>query len=109
MDLICIDDKFNDEYLKFYSRFKIETPVKDSIYRIREITKHSNGEYGILLVEIVNSKVPVKNVGIVMFLEPSWATRRFTTLDGRELTLEMLKEEYRLQKSSKVHLDILSN
>ena len=92
MDVICADSKFDSEVLAFYAEHGVVTPTQDTVYPIRGINHHSNGETGIWLEGLDNPKVPVKNIGMVMHLEPSWNIKRFRTLSGEIVTKEMVEE-----------------
>lgn len=105
MEIICVDGKFQAEILQFYIEHGVITPQAKSPYNIREVVKHTNGEIGFRLEEIVNPEVPIKHpiLGITN-MEPSWAQRRFTTLDGRPLNREeievLIKQPIRILEPS---------
>jgi len=95
MDILCINDKFSTDVLEFYKVHKVVTPKKDSFYVIRNTIRHTTGEIGILLEEIINPKVPVKHpiLGVTQ-MEPSWNSNRFVHLDGTPILEEELKEYF---------------
>jgi hypothetical protein len=92
MEVICIDGTFTADQLTFWAQFGVKTPQTDQIVNIREVVKHTTGEIGFRLEEIINPQVPIKHpiLGIIM-MEPSWAQRRFTTLNGKPLNKEEIE------------------
>lgn len=99
MELLCVDDKFSADILEFYRIHGVVTPKERKIYTLRDYIKHTNGSIGILLQEIINPKVPIKHpiLGTIN-MEPTWALRRFCTLDGTTLEESMLKIKEELIK-----------
>ena len=96
MEVICTNDTFAPPVLAFYAEFGIKTPVKDKMYTIRQVKRHTTGETGVLLNEIQNPDVPVKHpvLGETWF-EPTFNINRFATLMGqpvREEELEMVNQ-----------------
>jgi len=83
MEIICINDNFSEEWLKWALEHNVKHPIENKIYSIREITKHSNGKTGLLLNEINNPKVP--QMGGVFELEPSFDINRFRNLDKTKI------------------------
>lgn len=93
MEVICINDKFDNGQLEFYKQFGVVTPKKDVIYSIRQI-RNDRGTVGFLLNELLNPEVPIKTMmGGVIMLEPSFKYTRFSTLTGDKIELENFKEE----------------
>ena len=92
-ELICIDGKFSADFLDFYSKHGVSVPVEGKLYNPRSVNKNSNGEWEILLVEIVNPEVPIKHkiLGIA-YKEPAWRLTRFAKIDGTQISLEELVE-----------------
>lgn len=91
-EVICIDGKFSPEIIAFYQLHGVTWPIENNIYTFRDIITHTNGDIGILLQELVNPEVPIKHPILgVIYREPTWAIRRFTTLSGKPLE-EYLKE-----------------
>jgi len=100
MEMVCIDGKFSAEFLDFYAKYGVSVPVEGKLYNPRSVNKNSNGEWEILLVEIVNPQVPIKHpiLGIA-HKEPAWRLSRFAKLDGSQISTEeaiMLKKEFKL-------------
>lgn len=96
MDVICIDDIFSTDCLKFYSLHGVVTPVKDTMYTIRGIDS-VRGTTGLYLEEIVNPKVPIQSpafamTGSILNREPSFHIKRFSTLGGEKINEEELKQ-----------------
>lgn len=93
MELICIDSAFTGDQLAFYQQFGVTTPKKGEFYTPRSISKNSEGNWEILLNEIVNDVVPIKHsiLGIT-YKEPAWKLSRFRNIDNSEITVEQVKE-----------------
>jgi len=91
--LLCIDGKFNADFLAFYNLFGIKTPEEGRIYTPRAISRNSNGDWEILLNEIVNRTVLIKHPILqTTAKEPAWKISRFTNLDGNPVSKEKIKE-----------------
>ena len=87
MEIICINSKFSDDILKFYSEFGVKIPTENKIYTIRDKRFHSNGKFGVLLEEIVNPLVPIESSLLPdAKIEPTFDAKRFTDLLGNDLT-----------------------
>lgn len=93
MDVICVDGHFSEEAKKIYEKHGVVWPKQDSLYTIKEVIRTTTGETGLLLEELVNPKIPILHpiLGTVLY-EPNWHIRRFRTLQGEEITSEMLRE-----------------
>jgi hypothetical protein len=91
-DIICTNDKFAPEVLAIYAKFGVVIPKKDTIYTVRQVKKHTTGDTGLLLNELVNPDVPVKHpiMGEVWF-EPTFNINRFATLAGMPVKKEELE------------------
>lgn len=100
MELICIDGKFSAEFLDFYAKHGVSVPVEGKLYNPRSVNKNSNGDWEILLVEIVNPQVPIKHPILgVAHKEPAWRLNRFAKLDNSKISIEEaveLKKELKL-------------
>jgi hypothetical protein len=94
MEVICINDRFSDDWNKYFQHWGIVKPVAEKIYTIREIVPNTKGEKGLLLVEIVNKPTPRVSplTGMKGNAEQNWAISRFTTLLGEPLNKEKLSE-----------------
>lgn len=92
MEVICVNGKFLADYLDFYAKHGVSTPIQDNIYTIRSISRNSEGNYEVLLEELINPQVPIKHkiLGIAL-KEPAWALSRFRFLDGIIITEEYVK------------------
>lgn len=92
MDIICKNANFTAEQLAFYNEHGIVTPQKDNLYTIRSFTRNSNGDYEILLNEIINKEVPIKHKILgISYKEPAWKSTRFAKLNGDVITKEEIK------------------
>ncbi len=93
MEVICINDQFPAAALAVYAEFGVRIPKRDQLYTIRLVKKHTNGQTGVLLNEIVNPDLPVKHpvLGEVWF-EPTFNINRFATLLGQPVREEELTE-----------------
>jgi len=92
-ELICINNKFPPDYLAFYKQHGVIIPEQDNIYSVRSISKNSNGDWEILLNEIINPEVPIKHpiLGIA-HKEPAWKVSRFANLDQSSISQEEIDE-----------------
>jgi len=99
MQLICLNAKFKPDQLAFYEIHGIVTPQQDNLYTPRSISKNSNGDWEVLLNEIVNKEVPIvhKVLG-VSYKEPAWALTRFANLLRDSITEEEVKEFKKQEK-----------
>lgn len=100
MDIICINSSFSQEQLQFWAIHGVVHPEQDKMYTIREVIKHSHGETGVLLEEIVNPKIPVKhNILKIIQREPTWNIHRFRMLNGDMINKETVSEFQKLTKT----------
>lgn len=92
-EIICIDGSFPSEWRALYLKYGVTTPEEGKMYTFREIIKNSTGSIGVLLNEIHNPKVPDLHpiLGNTM-REPDWNIKRFSHLNGTELTREEVIE-----------------
>lgn len=100
--IICIDDKFPQEFIELYEKFNVVTPKEGKLYTIRKVIKTLNG-VGVLLNELLNPDVPIihpmgRTKGTA---EPSWNIHRFCNLDQTAISEEESKELMRNQKREK--------
>lgn len=111
-DIICVDDNFLPQQKEFFLVNNVITPIKDIIYTIREVVPLSinTKSIGFLLNEIQNPKVLIKHpiLGIIK-VEPNWSSKRFTDLQGNELTQDMLQELLELQSPKITLFNIETN
>lgn len=93
LQMLCVNGKFKPDQLAFYDQHGIVTPQEDNLYTARSISKNSNGDWEVLLNEIVNKEVPIvhKILGVT-YKEPAWALKRFANLLGNTITVEEIKE-----------------
>ena len=93
MDLICINDIYPLETLKFWEEYGVNYPIKDKIYSLRTSQRHTNGRIGIRVNEIINPAIPVKHPILTQItVEPTFNISRFATLTGEILTKEMVEQ-----------------
>ena len=98
MQLICIDADFKSEILELFNQQGITIPKLNSIYTVREVFRTKNGT-GILLNEIHNPKIPQPSMlGGTFMVEPNWSVKRFTTLQGDDLSFEDLQHINKTEK-----------
>jgi len=99
-EIICVDGKFNTEALNFYSQHGVVTPKEGKLYNPRSVNKNSNGEWEILLVELINPEVPIKHPILgVAYKEPAWRLSRFAKIDGTQISIE---EAIKIKKDLKL-------
>ncbi len=93
-DVICVDGNFPQDALDYYNDNKVVTPTEGKVYSIREVKKHTTGEVGVLLEEIVNPPVEFSHpiLGTTK-AEPTWNLKRFSTLLGDEVEYSNKKKE----------------
>ena len=94
MEVICINDKFLEEWEVYFRKWNIVKPIEGKIYGIRDIVPNTVGEKGLLLVEIVNPPTPriSPSTGLSGKAEQNWAISRFTDLQGRPLSKAVISE-----------------
>lgn len=92
-DVICINDTYSQAQLDFWRHRGVKFPIKDKIYTIREIVRHTNQEIGIRVQEINNPRILVKHSVLnKVTIEPSFKISRFTTLSGKPVKQEELED-----------------
>lgn len=93
-EIICINDKFAEEWEVYFRVQGIIKPVANKVYGIRDIVPNTKGEKGLLLVEIVNKPTPRISplTGMKGMAEQNWAISRFTDLMGKPLLKETISE-----------------
>ena len=113
MEIICINSKFSDDVLKFYSDFGVKIPTENKIYTIRDKRFHSNGKFGVLLEEIVNPLVPIYFDLIPNGkIEPTFDAKRFTDLLGNNLLkydeddIQLVREEFATHKVNEFYKNV---
>lgn len=91
--VICINANFPSDTLAFWKIHSVQYPQQDKIYSIRDVVRHSNGDVGLWLTEIINPTVPIKHpvLGIIQ-MEPTFSIKRFAHLDSSPLTWGELRE-----------------
>ncbi len=79
--VICIDDRN-------ISRGIAQKPVEGSVYTIRQLKYNPDGSWGVLLNEVKNPlhTIPSPDIGYFIRLEPNFATRRFSDLEGNDIS-----------------------
>lgn len=94
MELICVNSAFTGDQLAFYQQFGVTTPKEGEFYTPRSISKNSEGNWEILLNEVVNPVVPIKHLILgITYKEPAWnLLKRFRNIDNTEITVEQVKE-----------------
>ena len=94
MDIICVNDSFSPDMLEYMAYYGITAPVKDKIYTVRDVVNYPTTEAGLLLNEIVNPSTPRTSLltRIKGESEQTWKISRFTTLMGKPITKEEIKQ-----------------
>jgi hypothetical protein len=93
MDLICINDIYLLETLKFWEEYGVNYPIKDKIYSLRTSQRHTNGRIGIRVNEIINPTIPIKHSVLTqIIIEPTFNINRFALLSGEILTKEIIEQ-----------------
>jgi len=83
MEVICVDDKFHEISLRLIPN----RPKEGGMYTIRDWTRLPNGKTAVWLREIGNPPIPHPS-GEGTF-EPSFDVRRFSTLSGEPLKMDI--------------------
>jgi hypothetical protein len=93
MEIICTNDKFPVDTLRFWELHGVSHPIEDKFYNIREAVRHFDGSMGFRLEEIVNPTVPIVHpiLGKIEY-EPTFDTKRFAKLSGEPLSKEEVEE-----------------
>ena len=93
MEVICINDNYPIEILKFWEEHGVSHPLLGKIYTIRESIRHFDSTVGVRLEEIENPTVPINHpiLGKIMF-EPTFALNRFAKLNGNIVSQKEVKE-----------------
>jgi len=103
VEIICVDDTFRIDQKEYWKKHNVKHPIKDEIYTIRDVIKHTNGKTGIMLNEIINPKILI-NHPILGYSkrETTWNIDRFRKLNGDIIS----KEELENIVSTVVEVDI---
>lgn len=101
-DIICTNSVFKPEILAFYQQHGVKTPIENKVYRVRSVRHNSvDGKTGLLLEELVNPHVPFSHPVLgIQSTEPSWDSKRFSTLLGQPLKKEDLKVEKPVEQNN---------
>lgn len=111
MDIICVNSQFPADFLEYYKQEGVVTPVEGSLYSIRGVIRNygkvdSLDNVGFLLEELVNPKIDNYHPTLgTIKIEPNWSIKRFTNLDGSEITMEQVRAEISFVNAN----NILSN
>lgn len=92
MEVICIDANFPPDTKAWWESKGCKLVEQDQIYTIRDVIKSSTGETALLLNEIHNPKVQVKDHPILgtAYFEPSFNIKRFRNIDMSNISAEQL-------------------
>lgn len=92
-EYLCVDGVFSPDAMEFYAKFGVTVPKQDKLYTPRNISRNSEGNWEILVNEIVNPLVPIKHAILnVTEKEPAWAIKRFKNLDMTDISIEQIQE-----------------
>jgi hypothetical protein len=104
MDIICINDTFSPEQIAEIPN----RPVKDKLYSMRDVIFYPDlNETGFLLNEIENPHLPTTRYGVEGTFEPTFNSKRFTTLNGDSITDEHISEFKKSTKYVKIEMPML--
>ena len=102
MEVLCIDDEYSSNQLKWFQLNQIEYPKKDKIYTLRDVFQTSKG-IAVHLEEIANPKVEIALGNNTFYAEPSFNIKRFANLNNTPLNIsEILK----ISKNEKITIDV---
>lgn len=93
MEVLCINDTFSPDQLAFWAKHGIKHPIKDKIYHVAGMTRHTTGEISLYLSELEgNPLVPIQHpiLGVRM-MKVGFNIKRFTTLLGAPVEYEKIK------------------
>ena len=99
MEVLCNNGVFSPQQMELFSRYDVQVPIEQQIYHVRDVIKPSGkAGVGILLVELVNPKIPLAHpiLGGTHMMEVNWKIERFSTLSGEPLSrddIERIKQE----------------
>lgn len=92
-DILCVNDFYSESWRLWALENNVKHPIKGKIYTIREIKRHSNSSFGVLLNEIHNPLVdPQMPLLKGILVEVTFAISRFRKLNGEPLN-EVIEEE----------------
>ena len=94
MELITVDDKYDEKTLSVFLKHEIRYPKQDQIVEMLRIEKYTNGKIGLIVAPFQEQYITDNGFS----KEVSYSKERFTTLLGDILTDEMLDEEYQNQR-----------
>lgn len=93
MELICINDKYPEEFLKVFLKHEIRYPKENEIVTLVGWEKLPRvNKTGFYVEPYTKQFIPGEIMGITGEKEVSFDSKRFTTLLGEEVTEEQLQE-----------------
>lgn len=93
MELICINSTYSEDYLKIFAKYNIKFPAIDDIVQLVGYEKLPRiGKTGLFVSPYNNQFIPGNIFGVEGMKEVSFDSKRFVTLNGDEVTTEMLKQ-----------------
>jgi hypothetical protein len=86
-NILCANDQFAEEWLVYFRRNGILTPIAGEVYTVRKIVRFPFGPWGVLLNELTNAATPriSPTTGVHGTSEQAWSVDRFTDLNGEPL------------------------
>lgn len=93
MELICISDTYSEDFLKVFAKYDIKFPKEGEIVTMVGYEKLPRvNKTGLYVEPYTKQYISGEIFGIKGEKEVSFDSKRFTTLLGEPLTMEMLKE-----------------
>lgn len=103
MELITINSTYPEEYLKVFAKHNIKFPVLDEIVKLERWEKLPRiNKVGFFVKPYTQQFIEGEIMGVKGSKELSFDSKRFTTLLGEELTMEMLEEFKKQEKQERV-------
>lgn len=101
-EIICINSTYSKEHLEFFALHNVVYPLEGKVYNLRYKKRHSHGEWGLTVQEIINPEVPIGFYGN-LYQEQTFHINRFTDLLGNPLKEK--EEEIELVEQQEVKIN----
>lgn len=103
MEIICINSSYPEDYLKIFAKHNIKFPQENEIVELERWEKLPRiNKVGFFVKPYTQQFIEGKIMGVKGSKELSFDSKRFTTLLGEELTMEILEEFKKQEKLEKV-------
>jgi len=100
MELLVINDKYDENTLQFMSKYNIRFPKEGQIVQLLRVLKFPKlKKVGLVVAPYQEQMIPGKAYGLDIEIEMSFDKNRFVTLNKLELTDELLNDFKEEQKA----------